>query len=207
MYPRPGVKDTVVGAIEIKIIVKDKTKKRSSRMRAPTRFVGGIMARRTSSLTPGAGQGTMSPSVSSEELSPIEADGEKANVRNKLTSFFKFRPSKDELEDNLRKSGIIQKAGTNTKVFNASLDEVMSRQKTKYPDLKIPAFVHSLLKQLLADPSTFNEAGLFRISGAAVTTQRIRGLVDAGARFRKYKYLPNSDTFRQRAGSLADYQR
>jgi hypothetical protein len=184
LQSRPGCKDEVSGTINVSLHIKDKLKKKQqNRIRATTRFVGGIISRKVGSSMDETASSLSTPAVSSSSSGSISSDidpSDKARVITKLTSFFKIRPSKDEFEDHLRKHGILKSDNTSTKVFATSLDQVMARQKAKYPDLKIPLFVHGLIQKLMDDPTTFNETGLFRISGAAATTQKIRAQVDAG---------------------------
>jgi len=176
-YPlkaRPGHKDTgVKGTIDVNVIIKDKSKKdkkkswKTSALRLDN--LPSIRPKRGTVLVPNSAAGG----------APEGELEDKATVKKKLTSFFKFRPgTREELEDRLSGSGVLPADSGN--VFGAKLDKVMANQKLSHPDLKIPVFVHRVIEALYANPLTFSEQGLFRISGSAFTTQKVRAQVDSG---------------------------
>lgn len=177
LQSRPGHKDVgVKGSIEVKIIIKDKNSKKDKEKKSKSK--SNRSKRATTSLT-ASGSPAASPALAGG--SPEGELEDKANVKKRLTSFFKFRPaSREEFEDKLSGSGLIPRGPKSTKVFGATLDEVMARQKLSHPEMKIPLFVHLVLEKLANNPLTFSEQGLFRISGSAITAQKVRSQVDSG---------------------------
>ncbi|KAL6066412.1 Rho-type gtpase-activating protein [Balamuthia mandrillaris] len=105
-----------------------------------------------------------------EDIDPTD----KARVRRRLANFLNRRPNRGTLIN----AGILPAAGG--KLFGERLSEVMSRQATYYPDLKIPFFIASLIEFLLNDKTTFTESGLFRISGLAGTIKKVREMAESG---------------------------
>jgi hypothetical protein len=65
-------------------------------------------------------------------------------------------------------------------LYGAPLEEVMQRQKLTHPKLDIPFFVHDCLVKLKNDPSSFNETGLFRLSGDMEIVKRLKSEINAG---------------------------
>lgn len=93
-----------------------------------------------------------------------------------MKNLFNFQKGHSMMNLNLNKEELRQGKGL---VFGRTLDELMERQKDKYPDLLIPIFVWDAL-DILYENGGVNEPGLFRLSATFTVLEQIKRAVDSG---------------------------